>query len=453
MLVRNRVLAERRPYALGLAAPLILCVARSIAQPAPPASFNYPPPPTETAPDYFTIAENGKARCVIIHPDGSRPLASTASTLAAWLKAVTGASFQVLSDKTPAPQDMAAIHLGDTGLAAKIDLNLPNVRYGRVSLPNLNGFLILTPAPKTLLIRGLSERAVNHGAASLLMRYAGVRSYWPCQPGGLGAVVPHRPTLRLPKVEWRDWPLFYSRAFSTRPFPPGAHPAIDFYRRNGALPCGENYDDWLPPAKYAKTHPEYYSLVSGKRRVPAEDSGAKGWQPCASNPEVQRAMAQAVSDYFRKNPLAPGVNFSINDGGSDCDCPACRAMDAPGADYSSKTGMSDRYVKLTNIVCDTVTREFPDKVIVYLAYAAAQSAPKTVKPHFALLPVLTSPGNFFAAWDEWRNTGAEVMGIYAHHDDCFFILPKLDLRQMAKRIRYAAASGRSAVFYMELHAQ
>jgi hypothetical protein len=133
-------------------------------------------------------------------------------------------------------------------------------------------------------------------------------------------------------------------------------------------------------------------------------------------------------------------------------CPACRALDAPGTDYGSRVGMSDRYMKLSNQVCDMVAREFPAKWIVYLAYAAAQGAP-TVKPHPNRLPVLTSGGNMFGQWDAWMKTGVRQLGLYEHHNDTFYVRPKLDVHQNARRIRYTVGSGLARVFYMESHTQ
>jgi hypothetical protein len=69
-----------------------------------------------------------------------------------------------------------------------------------------------------------------------------------------------------------------------------------------------------------------------------------------------------------------------------------------------------------------------------------------------MVPVLTSPGNTFEAWDRWMKSGVRHMGLYVHHDDFFFILPKFDLRQSIKRIQYAVASGRARVYYTEMHA-
>jgi len=443
---------------------LTLLVAIALALPAagqepafeviPPEQvpFNWPEPPREGRPDYFTIAESGQARCVIVHPaEAARKIQVTATALGTYLQLATGARFSVIPEDKPVPEGLGAIHVGDTAVALKVDLGLPDVRYGDESLPNLSGYLIRTLDGRTLVIRGRTEMAVAHGAVGLLKRYVGIRSYWPGRPGSLGEVIPSRPTLRLPQLEWRDWPYVYSRSASTRTF--SGQAVLDFYRKHQTLACGENYNVWLPPQQYAKTHPEYYPLISGQRREPSKTSGAVQWQPCASNPEVVRIMGDAVADYFRKNPEAVGINFSVNDGGGDCTCEACRAMDAPNADYSQRIGMSDRYVKLTNQVCERLRREFPSKLIVYLAYATARTPPTTVVPDPKLLPVLTVPGNAFEAWDQWMRTGVRHMGLYVHHNDSFFILPKFDLRQAAKRLRYVVASGRMRVFYMEMHAQ
>jgi len=409
-------------------------------------AFNWPDPPREGAPEYFTIAENGKALCVIVQPaEPSRLVLRAVAGLRTYLQLVTGARFRVIRDSVAAPAGMAAIHVGDTAVAVKVKLGLPDVRYGKDAFPNLNGYLVETLDPHTLVIRGRTDKATMHGVVGFLERYAGVREYWLSPPGGLGDVIPSRPTLRLPKIEWRDWPYFFSRSMSMHGFGRGYQP-LDFFRRQRTLPCNENYARWLPQKKFAKTHPEYFSLVNGKRRA----GGKSGWQPCVSNPNVVRVMADGVIAYFRQNPDALAINFAINDGGGDCMCNACRAMDAPGVPYPG--GLSDRYVRFTNEVCDIVGREFPSKSLVYLAYASARAAPKSVKPDATLLAVLTTPGNAFAAWDGWMASGARRMGLYVHHDDDgFFLLPKLDIHQSARRIRYAVASGRARVFYMEAH--
>lgn len=414
--------------------------------------FNYPSPAREGAANYFPVAENGEPRCVIVRSaDASRATKAAITALAQYLNLVTGAEIRVIEDSAESPDGMGAIHVGDTAVGRTIELALPDLQYGDKRVRNVRGYLIKTLTPRTLVIRGSNDTATNHAVVGFLKRYAGVRQYWPGAPGGPGDVIPSRPTLSLPQVEWRDWPYYISFQMSMRPFGP-RRPYLDFYRRHGTLPPGENYDDWLPPSRYAEDHPEYYALVNGRRLAPRDSDGAKGWQPCVSNPEAQECMGRAVLQYFRDHPEALGINFSINDGGGDCTCANCRALDAAGTDYSRGIGMSDRYVFLSNRVCEIVGREFPDKWIVYLAYAAASRAPAKVKPHPMLLPVLTTP-NTFERWDEWVEAGADHLGHYVHHNDTFAILPKMDVHQNVRRILYEVSSGKARTYYMEAHTQ
>jgi hypothetical protein len=423
--------------------------------PAKDLPFNYPDPPREGAADFFPIASKGRARCMIVQPaTASGALQSTVRSLQAYLKLVTGADIPVVTDGARGQPGLAAIHVGDTARGLKLDLGLLDLRYGGDRFPNLNGYLIKTLDRRTLLIRGANDRATAHGVVGFLKRYAGVRQYWPGPPGGLGDVVPSRPTLTVPEVEWRDWPYFFSATFSTRVFNGSKAGNLDFYRRRVTLPCNENYYEWLPPAKYAATRPELYPLINGNRRIPSANAPGKSWQPCVSNPDVPRIMGDAVVGYFRNNPEAVGVNFAINDGGGDCACANCQALDAPPDGAGRGRGLSDRYVRLTNKVCERLAQAgFPGKWLVYLAYGGARDVPRTVKPHPMVLPVLTVPGNTFQAWDDWLATGVRHLGLYVHHDDAFFMLPKFDLHQMARRLQYAVGSGRARVFYMEMHAQ
>gem|GEM_PF-790344 len=433
-----------------LAACMSFSCAGNLDRKAKPAqdSFNYPSPPAEGEKEYFPVASEGQARCVVVEPTNAPPaIHHAAEALRAYLQRVTGAPIRLMPENAPDTNALAKIHVGDTAVGKNVPLDLPELRYGKDLFPNLNGYMVKTVDRETLVIRGLTEKGVAHGVVGFLKRYAGIRQYWECAPGGLGEVAPNQPTLYIPQVEWRDWPFFYSRSISQRAFTRSRGP-LDFYRRNNTLPCSENYADLMRPSLYAKDHPEYFSLSGGKRIQPTTDDSS-GWQPCVSNPDVARIMAESVCEYFRKNPQAVALNVSINDGGRDCECEKCQAMDGSDANYRRR--MSDRYVKFTNKICELVERKFPSKLIVFLAYGGAAYAPASVKPHRMILPVITVSGrNALQAWDEWRAAGPEHMGFYFHHDDTlFFIFPKLDLHQQARRIRYAVDSGRAMAVYME----
>jgi len=276
-------------------------VMRSFKDVIPPdkAAFNYPPSPQEGRKDFFTIALDGQARCIIRSGAGSQ---RATEALKAYLDLATGADIPIAGEGAAAPPGMAVIHVGDTEVGLKTDLALPDVRYGEDAIANLNGYLVKTVDADTLVIRGLTAAGTIMGVVGFLKRYAGVRRYWHGYAGSIGDVVPKSATLRIPEVEWRDWPFFISRSMSgIDSYGPVAGPGQkevptqDMLRLHTTIPYGESYFRWLPSDQYGKDHPEYYPLhEDGRRHVP-ETPTAQGWQPCVSNPEVVRIMAAARS--------------------------------------------------------------------------------------------------------------------------------------------------------------
>ncbi|MDP2989559.1 MAG: DUF4838 domain-containing protein, partial [Kiritimatiellota bacterium] len=381
-----------------------------------------------------------------------------AATLEIYLKLATGAAI-VRCKEGAAPAGLAQIHVGDTKVGLETPLDLPPARYGDIELPNMNGYLIKTVNPQTLVIRGATPAATLLGAVGLLKHFLGVRRYWPGEPGGIGDVVPKSPTLKLPQLEWRDWPYFISRIMSgcddrgPRAEVNKGTSFLHFWRMNYTIPSNESYYRLLNAI--ARTNePDLFPLIDGKRFVPRygpDKRDPNGWQPCVSNPKVAELMAESIKETFRKNPLQMAESLSVNDGYGDCGCDKCRAMDAPGADVIRRVGLCDRYIKFDNQVADMVAKEFPDRLLGFIAYGSMTDPPQTVKLHRMLAPVLCSCGNFFQSWDEWARTGARNMGVYWYHDDAWFIMPKLDIHQSAKRIRYIVGSGLARSFYQEFY--
>jgi hypothetical protein len=421
------------------------------------STFNFPPAAAEGEPDYFTIAEDGESRCVIVVPTkASREEARASRMLKLYLEQITSGSFAVVTEDK-VPNDGNAIYLGNTQRGTSIPLDLPPARYGDSELPNVNGFLITTPDESTLIIRGQTPAATIFGVVGLLKQYAGVRRYWPGEPGGIGDVVPKSPTLRLPRVTWRDWPYFISRIMSglgdRGPQSDTTKWATfsEFWRMNYTIPSNESYYRLMKTADHID-EPALFPVINGERFVPTITPGERvphGWQPCVSNPRAAEIMAESAREYFAADPMRFAISLSVNDGYGDCRCDACRAMDPPGADINNRILLCDRYVKFNNRVIEQAN--LPGKIFAFLAYGSMRTPPTETGLHSQLAPVLCVWGNAFAMWDSWVKFDCEHMGIYLYHDDMWFVMPKFDVRQSAKRIDYFVRSGKARHFYQEYY--
>lgn len=132
----------------------------------------------------------------------------------------------------------------------------------------------------------------------------------------------------------------------------------------------------FPPAKYARTHPEYYPLVSGRRWIPEGDY--RFWRPCESNPDVFRLTVEAARKWFDENPWSDSFSLGMDDIAHMCGCPNCRALDSH-ADSYEKREFSDRHYKFVNAVAREIARTHPEKYIGTLIYSIARNPPETVE--------------------------------------------------------------------------
>ena len=131
-------------------------------------------------------------------------------------------------------------------------------------------------------------------------------------------------------------------------------------------------DDWglfvhtfntlVPQKVYAKTHPEYYSLIDGKRQP--------GTQLCLSNPEVLNVLVESLKNKIQEKPAASYWSVSQDDNDRYCQCDGCKAL-------------NEKYGKVPSgsiiYFVNQVAKEFPDKIISTLAYWYTRKAPKNIK--------------------------------------------------------------------------
>lgn len=159
------------------------------------------------------------------------------------------------------------------------------------------------------------------------------------------------------------------------------NPAFDFRRTLFPAQKDASYREWykleelsewgmfvhtfqtlLSPEDYYDEHPEYFSLISGRR--------LKDAQLCLSNPEVIKTLIENLGKRMQEKPEKIYWSVSQNDAINYCECKNCQKL------YDKYENISGVYIQMSN----EIARAFPDKQISTLAYQFTRSAPKNIIP-------------------------------------------------------------------------
>ena len=127
------------------------------------------------------------------------------------------------------------------------------------------------------------------------------------------------------------------------------------------------FNKLLPPDEYYDSHPEYFSLVDGKRQK-------KYPQLCLTNPDVLSIVIENVKTALREKPGSRIISVSQNDWDNHCDCDSCKAID------EREGARSGSLIAFINAVAEAIEPEFPDVLIDTLAYQQTRPAPKFIRP-------------------------------------------------------------------------
>lgn len=348
------------------------------------------------------LAKRGQALLpIFICADAIPAELTAAQELSKYLEKITGAKFRVLAEP-PLRASVPAIYIGNTELARSRGINITQLGPEESVLRTMGTSLLLT---------GGRPRGTLYAVYELLENTLGVRWYTPwCEK------VPPRPTCAIPAMNKRVRPYLTFRSQYTYlgdPDPDGGR-FINFKKdqwkmfnvRNklnvlnldasvgGGLSCGgrvgggHGLSPYLPPEKYFKDHPEYYSLRKvgeSWQRVPCASNGNHA---CLTNPDVLPIIIEEVKKDIAKDIAehkdAICYTVAVEDGGcrTICDCTPCRAKaEKYGADpdpYNKISSDSGLMLWFVNKVADAIKAQYPDKFIRTLAYSAAYLPPTNI---------------------------------------------------------------------------
>ena len=323
--------------------------------------------PKRTAPaGEFYFARDGRPAAQIVVAEKAPPaVRHAAGELQKFLKEMTGALLPIREDSTP---------------GAKHEILLgPSRRLAGWKIPGdgkalgAEDYILQTSGPH-LIITGGEPRGTLYGVYGLLEDHLGCRWFTPAV-----SRIPKSATLRIGPLEERVSPrLEYREPFTMDCFD-GDWAARN--RMNGNAASLEErhggkityfgfvhtFESLLPPEKHFSSHPEFYSLVKGRR---LRDRS----QLCCTNQEVIRLVTEEVKRRIREHPEAKVFSVSQNDWFNYCECPECTAL------AEREGSQSAPVLQLVNRVARAVKDEFPEAWIDTLAYQYTRKPPRTLRP-------------------------------------------------------------------------
>lgn len=231
-----------------------------------------------------------------------------------------------------------------------------NAMYGRIQALTDDGFYLYTEGDD-LYLAGRQPIGTLYAAYTLLEIFGHV------QFTAEEEFVPRIEPLVFPDMNRAYQPDFSFRHphFADKNHPGYFQPARTQPMNDWGL-FVHTFQQLCPPAVYFEKHPEYYSLVNGRR--------IRDGQLCLSNPEVISLLTENLRQEMAKNPECKYWSVSQNDCINYCACEHCQAL------YDTYGSISGAYVDMAN----QIARHFPDKQISTLAYQFTRSAPTGIVP-------------------------------------------------------------------------
>jgi hypothetical protein len=317
--------------------------------------------------DGLVLVSEGKTDYVIALPAAADdPVRKAGEELRDHLRQVTGAELKIVSEDEVAG-DAPRIVVGPAKCLKQLVPGLDPDSSGH------DGILIKTVG-KNLVLAGRGTRGTLYAVYTFLEDVVGCR-WWTSEE----SYVPKKAVLAIPPLDvGYAPPLRYREAFYRDTFdgPTAARFKLNGHHHQAPAEYGGHYRfvgfvhsffPLLPPSKYFEKHPEWYSELDGKRT--AERS-----QLCLTNDEMRRELVKVALERLRAEPDAGFISISQNDWHGQCQCEACRAVEA---EEGSPSGPLIRFV---NAVAEEIEKEFPEVLVETLAYQYTRTPPKHVKP-------------------------------------------------------------------------
>lgn len=292
----------------------------------------------------ITLVENGKSEYSIVRAKNASVNDLSASiVLQKYLQEISGALIPIIDDSTPGSE--YEILIGNTN---RTELN--------ESIQN-DGFLIAIKVNK-LIISGRGKGTL-YGVYTFLENYLGCRKYssrFKLIPKQSSIILSGINDLQNPNINFRS--VHYWDAETDQEY-------LDWHKLHRIEDkwglWGHSFFKLVSPAQYFGNHPEYFSLVNGKRTA---------MQLCLTNPDVLKIVVNELGKRINEASELKYWSVSQNDDIGACECEKCTALNKKHESYQGSL--------LTFV--NQIAAKFPDKTISTLAYNFSRRPPTGLKP-------------------------------------------------------------------------
>ncbi len=281
-----------------------------------------------------------------------------ASTLYQYLYRSTKAIVPYFSDVTRCPRRTPEIHIGADVRGEQTD----------VSALSDDGFVIKTRG-EDIVIAGKTPRGTVYGVYRFLEKFINFK----CFTKDVESfdmvetlVVEDLELCENPAFEYRE--IYFRSAFDTdfcvknRLNSNMAHIPKEKGGKLKFFNFHHSFNELVPVEVYYDTHPEYFSLVDGKRL-------RERTQLCLTNEGVFLTARQTLRKWIKENPDCKVFSVSQNDWRNYCTCPSCRKLDE---EYGTPAASLIAFV---NRLAEDIREDYPDVLLHTFAYQYTKKAP------------------------------------------------------------------------------
>lgn len=133
-----------------------------------------------------------------------------------------------------------------------------------------------------------------------------------------------------------------------------------------------SFSDLINPNEYFDSHPEYFSLIDGKRRK-------EHTELCLSNKDVFNLCLNKLRTWIIENPDCKIFSVAQDEWMGHfikmaCECENCKKID------EENNSQSRSIITFVNKLANEIKKEFPDKLIHTFAYQYSRKTPTKVIP-------------------------------------------------------------------------